>query len=125
MVGRQLPVFSVIVPFWLVWAMVGMASDDRGLAGLLDGGIQFRGVSIPRQQLSRTVASRRGQLDRIDRLAGYLVASLATATLWRFEAEDSSAGRPPIEQANALEAIAPSREPAPVWRETWLAWLPG
>jgi L-lactate permease len=25
MVGRQLPFFSVIVPFWLIWAMAGFA----------------------------------------------------------------------------------------------------
>jgi lactate permease len=30
MVGRQLPVFSVIVPFWLVWAFAGM----RGMVGV-------------------------------------------------------------------------------------------
>jgi lactate permease len=30
MVGRQLPVFSVIVPFWLVWAQVG----TRGMMGV-------------------------------------------------------------------------------------------
>ncbi len=30
MAGRQLPVFSIIVPFWLVWAFAGL----RGLAGV-------------------------------------------------------------------------------------------
>ena len=29
MVGRQLPFFSVIVPFWLVWAMAGGARCSR------------------------------------------------------------------------------------------------
>jgi lactate permease len=41
MVGRQLPVFSVIVPFWLVWAFAGF----RGLAGVwpavLVAGVSF------------------------------------------------------------------------------------
>ncbi len=34
MVGRQLPFFSLIVPFWLVWAMAGWRSMLRGLAGV-------------------------------------------------------------------------------------------
>jgi lactate permease len=41
MVGRQLPVFSVIVPFWLVWAFAGL----RGVAGVwpavLVAGVSF------------------------------------------------------------------------------------
>jgi lactate permease len=41
MVGRQLPVFSVIVPFWLVWAFAGF----RGVAGVwpavLVAGVSF------------------------------------------------------------------------------------
>jgi lactate permease len=41
MVGRQLPIFSVIVPFWLVWAFAGF----RGVAGVwpavLVAGVSF------------------------------------------------------------------------------------
>jgi lactate permease len=41
MVGRQLPVFSVIVPFWLVWAFAGL----RGMLGVwpavLVAGVSF------------------------------------------------------------------------------------
>ena len=33
MVGRQLPFFSLIVPFWLVWAFAGLRGDARGVAG--------------------------------------------------------------------------------------------
>ena len=32
MVGRQLPFFSLIVPFWLIWAFAGLAGHDAGLA---------------------------------------------------------------------------------------------
>ena len=34
MAGRQLPLFSLIVPFWLVWAMAGFRRHARRLAGL-------------------------------------------------------------------------------------------
>jgi lactate permease len=41
MVGRQLPLFSIIVPFWLIWAFAGF----RGMAGvwpaLLVAGVAF------------------------------------------------------------------------------------
>jgi lactate permease len=49
MVGRQLPVFSVIVPFWLVWAFAGR----RGVAGVwpavLVAGVSF---AVPQMLIS-------------------------------------------------------------------------
>ncbi|MEA2733828.1 MAG: lactate permease, partial [Humisphaera sp.] len=46
MAGRQLPFFSVIVPFWLVWAMAGWRSmlevwPACAVTGLVFGSIQF------------------------------------------------------------------------------------
>ncbi len=32
MVGRQLPFFSILIPFWLVWAYLRLPQDARGLA---------------------------------------------------------------------------------------------
>ena len=32
MVGRQLPFFSVLVPFWLIWAFCRLARESRDLA---------------------------------------------------------------------------------------------
>src|SRR5262249_61638653 len=46
MVGRQLPVFSVIVPFWLVWAFAGW----RGLKGVWPAAL-VAGVSFAVPQL--------------------------------------------------------------------------
>src|SRR2546427_9102721 len=34
MIGRQLPFFSLLVPFWIVWAMAGF----RGMLGIWSGG---------------------------------------------------------------------------------------
>ena len=33
MVGRQLPFFSLIVPFWLIWAFAGWRGMKDDLAG--------------------------------------------------------------------------------------------
>ena len=37
MVGRQLPFFSVLVPFWLVWSMSGFKSMLRSSRRLVAG----------------------------------------------------------------------------------------
>ncbi|HEU0007079.1 MAG TPA: L-lactate permease, partial [Terriglobia bacterium] len=41
MVGRQLPVFSVIVPFWLVWAMAGRRGMQEVWPACLVSGLTF------------------------------------------------------------------------------------
>jgi lactate permease len=41
MVGRQLPVFSVIVPFWLVWAFAGMRGTLEVWPAILVAGVSF------------------------------------------------------------------------------------
>lgn len=41
MVGRQLPFFSVIVPFWLVWAFVGFRKMAEVWPAILVAGVSF------------------------------------------------------------------------------------
>ena len=41
MVGRQLPVFSVVVPFWLVWAYAGFGGMIEVWPALLTAGVAF------------------------------------------------------------------------------------
>src|SRR6202007_3162665 len=41
MVGRQLPVFSLIVPFWVVWAFAGWKGMREVWAALLGTGVLF------------------------------------------------------------------------------------
>jgi lactate permease len=41
MIGRQLPFFSVIVPFWLIWAMVGFRRMAEVWPALLVAGASF------------------------------------------------------------------------------------
>lgn len=41
MIGRQLPFFSVIVPFWLIWAMVGFRRMAEVWPALLVAGVSF------------------------------------------------------------------------------------
>ena len=48
MVGRQLPFFSLLVPFWLIWAFAGPQGNDGDLAGDPGLGGQLRGSAVPR-----------------------------------------------------------------------------
>ena len=41
MIGRQLPFFSLIVPFWLIWAMVGFRRMIEVWPALLVAGAAF------------------------------------------------------------------------------------
>ena len=49
MVGRQLPFFSIIVPFWLVWAFCGFAGMAAVWPAILVGGAAF---AIPQYLIS-------------------------------------------------------------------------
>ena len=49
MIGRQLPFFSVIVPFWLIWAMVGFRKMLEVWPALLVAGVSF---AIPQYLVS-------------------------------------------------------------------------
>ena len=41
MIGRQLPFFSLIVPFWLIWAFVGFRKTIEVWPAVLVGGVSF------------------------------------------------------------------------------------
>src|SRR5258708_36825401 len=41
MVGRQLPFFSVLIPFWLIWAMAGFGPMVEVLRACLVAGVFF------------------------------------------------------------------------------------
>src|SRR3954451_20712818 len=52
MVGRQLPVFSLIVPFWLIWAFAGFAGMIEIWPAILVTGVSF---AIPQFLISNFV----------------------------------------------------------------------
>ena len=51
MVGRQLPFFSLIVPFWLIWAFAGFRGMMRDLAGDPGRGVVVRDPAVPDLEL--------------------------------------------------------------------------
>jgi lactate permease len=107
MVGRQLPFFSVIIPFWLVWAMAGFAGMLEVWPACLVAGLFF---AVPQFLVSNFYGP-----SLVDIVAA-AVSILATYALlkvwqpkkiWRFEGE-----------AEAKQATVHSRA------EAWKAWSP-
>ena len=107
MVGRQLPLFSVIVPFWLIWVMAGW----RGMievwpaclaAGLSFGIMQFLVSNYHGPWLVDVI----GSIVSIAALVGVL-RFWQPKTTWRFADESA-----------AIAEIAPS------FREACVAWIP-
>ena len=77
MVGRQLPFFSIIIPFWLVWAFCGFKKMKEVWPALTVAGCFVRGAAVPHLELPRTVAGRRRRGDLLDGRAGHLPAEMA------------------------------------------------
>jgi lactate permease len=113
MVGRILPVFSIIVPFWLVWAMAGRKSMLEVWPACLTAGVTF-GVT------QCLVSNLHGPW--LAAIAGSLVSMLALVILlkfwqprstWSFEHETEAgrqaeaAARPVIGSRRALRAWMP------------------
>jgi lactate permease len=112
MVGRQLPVFSVIVPFWLVWAFAGF----RGMLGvwpaILVAGLAF---AIPQFLVSNFhgpwLVDVVAAFVSMAALAGFLKV-WKPSRVWRLETEAA--------ETPASSAAKPSG--ALVFR-AWLPWI--
>ena len=107
MVGRQLPFFSLLVPFWLIWVMAGW----RGMievwpaciaAGLSFGIMQFIVSNYHGPWLVDVISS----IVSIAALVG-LLRFWQPKTTWRFPDESA-----------AIAEVAPS------FREACIAWIP-
>src|SRR6266436_1471156 len=112
MIGRQLPFFSLLVPFWVVWAMAGF----RGMLGVwpaaLTAGLAF---AIPQF----LIANFHGPW-LVDIVAA-ICSIAAVAVLLKFwqpkeqwkHPEDKSASAPLVETVHSPKRI----------RQAWLPWI--
>jgi lactate permease len=107
MVGRQLPLFSVIIPFWLIWAMAGWRSMLEVWPACLTAGLSFAVMQF-------AVSNYHGPwlVDVISAIVSILAIVILLRfwqprTTWRFDGESVS-----------------SIETPPTRREAFSAWLP-
>ena len=77
MVGRQLPFFSVIVPFWLVAVMAGFRRTREVWPVCLTAGLSFAVVQFLVSNLHGPLAGRHHRLDGLDPGHGRAAALLA------------------------------------------------
>lgn len=106
MVGRQLPLFSLIVPFWLVWAMVGFRRMWQVWPACLTAGASFGAVQF-------IVSNYHGPW-LVD-VAGAVVSIVAIVILLRFwkpvDQLESETSEPvtvvPPSRAEAMRALLP------------------
>ncbi len=110
MVGRQLPFFSVLIPFWLIWAMAGFGAMVEVWPACLVAGVFF---AVPQFLVSNFLGPA-----LVDIIAA-AVSILATwvllkfwqpKTLWRFEGESS--GKENLVKPSPAEAF-----------RAWMPWL--
>jgi lactate permease len=107
MVGRQLPLFSLIIPFWLIWAMTGWRGMLEVWPACFTAGFTFAVMQF-------VVSNYHGPwlVDVISAIVSIAALVLLMRfwrprTIWRF--------------SNESESIM---ESAPTGRETFVAWLP-
>ncbi|MEQ1825968.1 MAG: L-lactate permease [Pirellula sp.] len=107
MVGRQLPMFSVIVPFWLIWAMTGWRGMREVWPACLTAGLSFAVMQfVVSNYHGPWLVDVISAIVSIACLVGLLRVWQPKQT-WRFPDEAT--------------AIA---ETVPTARETAIAWLP-
>jgi lactate permease len=120
MVGRQLPFFSIIVPFWLVWAMVGFKGMREVWPACLTAGMSFGIVQF-------LVSNYHGPW--VVDIAGAICSILSLVVLlkfwqprniWRFN-DDQHQGAGSA-TADASHATAAPNKVA--HREAFIAWMP-
>jgi lactate permease len=135
MVGRQLPFFSVLVPFWLVWAMAGFKGMKEVWPACLVAGLSF---ALPQYYISNHFGPSLVDIGAalVSIGATYLLLRFwQPRTLWRFPDEREAdaaaglvhgarqpgaagAGGAPGRSVGAAAAIEPTAGQA------WLAWMP-
>jgi lactate permease len=113
MVGRQLPVFSVLVPFWLIWAMAGRKAMREVWPACLTAGLSFG--------ITQYFVSNHFGPSLVD-IVGSIVSILSLLvllrfwqpkTIWSFEHE-----------SGAERAATAAAEATPTGRASFRAFLP-
>jgi lactate permease len=127
MVGRQLPFFALLIPFWLVWAIAGRKATFEVwpaavTAGVSFGLVQFLVSNFIGPELADILAS----LVSIGSLL-LLVRFWQPRSIWRFEHERDDASSTAIqwpEGPGAAIRRSPIATPALTRRDKRRAWVP-
>jgi lactate permease len=112
MVGRQLPFFSVLIPFWLIWAFCGFKKMREVWPALLVAGVFF---AVPQYLISNFHGP---WLAGVGSAVISMAALVAFLLKWRPKTFYGFAG----EEETALSSVRHSHAAAGIAR-AWLPWL--
>ena len=120
MVGRQLPIFSVIVPFWLIWAYDGVRGVRQVWPALLVAGVSF---ALPQFLVSNFHGPWLVDIAASASSLLCLTAYLRATGRGRSK-RSSTANAAPTVSEQRIRASAPSSVPndRPAY-EVWLPWV--
>ena len=113
MVGRQLPVFSVIVPFWLIWAFAGFRGMVQIWPAVLVAGVAF---AVPQF----LVSNYHGPW-LVDVVAA--VVSMGAVALFLKVWQPSQLWHSTGNESNAEAAEAPRTYTGREVRQAWMPWI--
>ncbi len=118
MIGRQLPVFSLLVPFWLIWAFAGRKAMMEIWPAILVTGLSF---AIPQYLVSNFIGP-----ELVDIIAAIvsMVSLIAFLRVWqpkKIWASPSMRGRD-ISAAEAKPARTPVRHSTADLVRAWTPW---
>ena len=124
MIGRQLPLFSLIVPFWLIWAFAGFRGMIQVWPALLVCGVSF---AVPQYLISNFhgpwLVDVVAAISSMVCLAGFLhIWHPKTLWLATSRTEDLTADTAPAAGPHPVGAAVAPRSGGQVFR-AWLPWV--
>lgn len=122
MVGRQLPFFSLIVPFWLIWAFAGRRGMMEIWPAILVAGVSF---AVPQYLVSNfhgpmlvdVIASLVSMVSLVIFLKFWKPKKIWTTTALPGRKDDSAS------QVEAVAQTAPVKADGAAVRRAWMPWI--
>ena len=125
MVGRQLPFFSLLVPFWMIWVMAGFRGMREVWPACLTTGLSYAVVQFIMSNFhGPSLVDIVGSISSMIALV-VLLQFWQPRTIWRF-AHDSDYTKVKNASGNEPNDLMPSSPEMfrPTKREALLAWMP-
>jgi lactate permease len=113
MVGRQLPFFSLVIPFWLVWAYCGFRKMKEVWPALVVAGVSF---AVPQFLISNLHGPWLAGV-------GAAVVSMAALVLFLLKWRPKTILGGDGEAENIAAADAPGRSTAGELARAWMPWI--
>jgi lactate permease len=127
MVGRQLPFFSLIVPFWLVWAFAGWRGMREVWPALLVAGAAFAGPQFLMSNFhGPTLVDVVASVCSMAALTGLLLVWKPRQAALAADASSNGADETGGSKLGATHGVAPPKRAIPVYtrQQIFRAWLP-